>query len=509
MYRLIEQQFNDLTGGEISTVAPGKMDTKYSLLLQNLYVGRDNKLRKVEGYKPIHENRIATGVNSGIRYIYGSSVDRTFVGGKGRIYELTPLLGGGKELTQVYASPSADTSTAKIEFAQMGNKLVAVNGDDVICTLVADNWEGASAWELLENFTPMKPFVYKNRMWYINAQNKMEAMHSALQDATTIEGYIDFSGVLPQADELIDIKGYLDFICFIFKNHILVYHGNVPSGEDADFALYQVVPLSGIVSGQTNINVNNNLFLLTKTGIKNLAMIYPSTKIVVNDFSAINDPEIMRLMKEDFDENYLCSGYYVAEDLYFWCFGRAAIVFSARYKAFSRLIFPSDAAQWTGTFSDVDGNLDILAGGYLHQYGNDYKFNGEDQLCIWKTAWLPLHPYGATCYPKYADVLVAAAKPGGMLEVNAQVFNGEFVSAEFAVGAYDVDYDTAVITSKMDKDRFYTWEEDFYMDSYTPIPLRVPLMNCGKFLSLTIAEKTSINGLEFNGVGTFADRRQK
>ena len=124
-------------------------------------------------------------------------------------------------------------------------------------------------------------------MWYINAQNRMEAMHSALQDATTIEGYIDFSGVLPQADELIDIKGYLDFICFIFKNYILVYSGSVPSGQDADFSLYQVVPLSGILSSQTNLQVNNSLFLLTKTGIKTLAMIYPSTKIVVNDFSQI------------------------------------------------------------------------------------------------------------------------------------------------------------------------------------------------------------------------------
>lgn len=506
MYRLFENQFNDLTGGETSIFAPGKMESKYSLLLQNLYIGQDNKIRKVKGYKPIHTNRIATGVNSGIRYIYGSSVDRTFVGGRGRIYELN---GTTDELDEVYVSPSADSSTAKIEFAQMGNKLVAVNGDDIICTLVADTWEGASAWTLLENFTPMKPFVYKNRMWYINSENKMEAMHSALQDATTIEGYIDFSGVLPQADELIDIKGYLDFICFIFKNHILVYTGNVPSGEDADFALYQVVPLSGILSANTNLNVNNNLFLLTKTGIKNLAMIYPSTKIVVNDFSQINDPEIMRMLQDDYDEEYTSSGYYVKDDLYFWTFGRYAVVYSARYKAFSRLVFPSEGAQWTGTFTDVDGNLDILAGGYLHQYGNDYQFNGENQLCIWKTAWMPLHPYGATCFPKYADVQVFCAKSGGTLEVNGQVFNGEFVSQDFALGMFSVEYDTPVTASRMDKERFYTWEEDFYMDGYTPTPMRIPLLNCGKFLTLTFAEKSAINGLAFNGIGVFSDRRKR
>ena len=334
-------------------------------------------------------------------------------------------------------------------------------------------------------------------------------MHSALQDATTIEGYIDFSGVLPQADELIDIKGYLDFICFIFKNHILVYSGNIPSGENADFALFQVVPLSGILSGETNLNVNNNLFLATKTGIKNLAMIYPSTKIVVNDFSQVNDPEIMKIIQDNSAKDFYCSGYWVKEDLYFLCFGRTAVVFSGRYKAFSRIVFPSVATQWTGCFSDVNGDLNLLAGGYLHKFGNDYKFNGENQLAIWRTAWMPLHPYGATCFPKYADVLVACAKSGGTVEVNGQVFNGEFVSQDFALGMFDVEYDNEVIASRMDRERFYPWDEDFYMDGYTPTPLRIPLLNCGKFLCLTFAEKSVINGLEFSGVGVYADRRRR
>lgn len=504
MYRLIESQFNDLTGGEISTVAPGKMETKFSLLLQNLYVGRDNKLKKVPGYKPVHSNQIGTGLNSGIYYITPNK-KATYVGGLGKIYQLRP----GGELAKVYESYKGNASTNKIEFAQMGNKLVAVNGDDVVSTLVNDQFKGKEAWTLLDNFTPMKPFVYKNRMWYINAQNRMEAMHSALQDATTIEGYIDFSGVLPQADELIDIKGYLDFICFIFKNHILVYSGNVPSGQDADFSLYQVVPLSGILSGETNLQVNNGLFLLTKTGIKTLAMIYPSTKIVVNDFSQINDPEIMRMLQEESNKNFYCAGYWVKEDLYFWCFGRCAVVFSGRYKAFSRLVFPAPKSQWAGCFSDVNGDLNILAGGYLHQFGNDYKFNGENQLTIWKTAWLPLHPYGATCFPKYADVLISCAKKGGTIEVNGQVFNGEFVSQDFALGMFDVEYGSPVTASRMDKDRFYTWDDDFYMDGYTPTPLRVPLLNCGKFLALTFAEKNAINGLEFSGIGVYADRRKR
>lgn len=505
MYRLIENQFNDLTGGETSIFAPGKMEPKFSLLLQNLYIGKDNKIRKMLGYKAINTNRIDTGVNSGIKYINGS-VKRTFVGGKGRIYALNEL---SKELEVVYTSSSADTSTAKIEFAQMGSKLVAVNGDDVTCTLVGDSFVGPSAWTLLENTKPMKPLVYKNRMWYINALNKQEALHSALQDATTIEGYIDFSGVLPQADELIDIKGYLDFICFIFKNHILVYKGSVPSGQDADFELYQVIPLSGILSSQTNLNVNNGLFLLTKTGIKTLAMVYPSTKIVVNDFSQVNDPEIMRMIQEDFDEEYTSCGYWVKEDLYFWTFGRYAIVFSGRYKAFSRMVFPSDFSKWTGTFIDVDGNLNLLAGGFMHQYGNDYKYNGEDQLCIWRTGWLPLHPYGATCFPKYADLLVSCAKSGGSIEVNGQVFNGEFVSQDFALGYFDVEYDSPITASRMDTEQFYEWDDAFKMDGYNPTPLRVPLMNCGKFLCLTFAEKSAINGLEFNGIGVYSDRRKR
>lgn len=503
MYRLIESQFNDLTGGEISITAPGKMETKYSLLLQNLYIGYDSKIRKVPGYKPIHKNKIGTGLSRGISYIYKDK-KIVYAGGKGAIYQLAD-----GEMSVVYTSPKGNASTQPIDFAQMGSKLVAVNGDDVVCVATGDAWTDQSGWKLLDNFSPMKPFVFKNRMWYINAKNKMEAMHSALQDATTIEGYIDFSGVLPQADELIDIKGYLDFICFIFKNHILVYSGNVPSGESADFSLYQIVTLSGILSPETNLQVNNNLFLATQTGIKNLAMVYPSTKIVVNDFSQINDPEIMRIIQENDDKEFYCSGYYVKEDLYFWCFGRTAIVYSARYKAFSRLVFPSESSQWSGCFEDYEGNLNVLAGGYLHQYGNDYQFNGEDALAIWKTAWFPLHPYGATCFPKYADVLVSCAKEGGEIEVNGQVFNGEFVSQDFSVGLFDVTYKNQITASRMDKKQYYQWEEDFMMDGYTPTPMRVPLLNCGKFLSLTFSEKTAINGLEYGGVGIFADRRRR
>lgn len=503
MYRLIESQFNDLTGGEVSVVPAGKMETKFSLLLQNLYIGQDSKIRKVKGYKPIHDNKIPTGLNSGISYIYGKD-KRTFVGGQGRIYQLI-----NNKLVLLYESYKANISTNKIEFAQMNNKLVAVNGDDVVCAFSGNEFKGREEWSLLDNFTPMKPFVFKNRVWYINAQNKMEAMHSALQDATTIEGYIDFSGVLPQADELIDIKGYMDFICFIFKNHILVYSGNIPSGENADFSLYQIITLSGILGGETNLNVNNSLFLATKNGIKNLAMIYPSTKIVVNDFSQVNDPEIMRILEDDKDMQYYTCGYWVKEDLYFWAFGRVAILYSGRYKAFSRLVFPSDACKWTGTFRDVEGNLNILAGGYLHQYGNDYLFNGENALAIWKTAWLPLHPYGATCFPKFADILVSCAKEGGVLEVNAQIFNGEFVSEEFAVGAFDVKYENNITASKMDKEQFYNWETAFNMDSYSPTPLRVPLLNCGKFITMTLAEREPVNGLEFSGIGLYADRRKK
>ena len=217
----------------------------------------------------------------------------------------------------------------------------------------------------------------------------------------------------------------------------------------------------------------------------------------------------MRLLQEWYEEQYACCGYWVKEDLYFWCFGRYAIVFSGRYKAFSRIVFPSQSAQWAGLFSDVEGNMQVLAGGYLHIYGNDYKFNGEDAQTIWKTGWLQLHPYGATCFPKYADVLIETDIKGGTMEVNGQVYNGEFVSQDFSLGMFDVVYPTPVSASRMDKERFYTWENDFYMDGYTPIPMRVPLMNCGKFLSLTFAEKISINGLEYKGIGVFSDRRKR
>lgn len=503
MYRLQESTINDLTGGEISILAPGKMDTKFSLLMQNLYVGKDSKLKKLKGYKPLHDNKVVTSLSSGIEYIYKGRKIK-YVGGRGRIFRLAD-----NQLIEVYKSFNPDNSKNKIHFAQMGNKLVACNGEDIVCYLENDTFVGKEKWDLVDNFTPMKPFVFKNRVWYINAQNKMEAMHSALQDATKIEGYIDFSGVLPQVDELIDIKGYLDFICFIFKNHILVYSGNTPSGDYSDFALFQVISMPSILSAETNINVHNTLFLATETGIKMLDIVYPSNKISIKDFSAVNDISIMQMIKDNDDKEFYTCGYYSKDNLYFWVFGEVGVVFNGNFKSFSRIVFPSKQSQWKGCFTDVEGNLNVLAGGYLHEYGNDFKFNGEDCLPIWKTAWIPLHPYIATCFPKYADIMLGAAKVGGSLDIQAQVYNGEFVSADFSVGAYDVNYDTAVIASKMDSERQYEWDEDFYMDSLTPVPLRVPLLNCGKFVSFTFSEKEPVNGLEFSSVSVFSDRRRK
>lgn len=502
MHRLISNGTHDLTGGESSIFPPGSMESKYSLLAQNIYVGKDQKLCKLLGYKPIHENQIGLGLTSGVDFLYGS-IKRTIVAGGGRIYKLAD-----NHLVQ-YESVLGN-ATKRIYFAQLGNKLVAVNGADIVLSMEADAdiWT-EDDWTLLEDFKPTKPFVFKNRVWYINENNKMEAMHSALQDATTIEGYIDFSGVLPQADELIDIKGYLDFICFIFKNHVLVYSGNTPSGQVSDFSLYQVISLPGILSAETNLNVNNQLFLSTRTGIKNFKMQYPSTKITINEFTAIDDINIMQMIKDNPDTTYYASGYYGDSDLYFFVYGTKGIVYSARYNAFSQIVFPDPVSWWAGVFSDVEGNLNILAGGYLHRYGNDFRFNGQDQLVIWKSGWLPLHPYGATCFPKYADIFVKAAKRGGQLSVNAQIYDGEMVSADYAVGYYDVEYDTGIISSKMDSERFYEWDEDFYMDSYTPTPLRVPLMNCGKYITITIAEKEPVNGLEFSGMKVFSDRRNK
>lgn len=503
MYRLTESHTSDISGGEISILAPGKMDTKFSLLLQNMYMRQDNKLVKLPGYKPINDNKIYSSVSGGIEYSYkGRNIK--FVGGRGRIYRY-----GDNKLVEVYKSLTADNSVSKIHFAQMGNKMVCCNGEDVNVYYENDTFYGLNKWTLIDNFVPMKPFVFKNRVWYINAKNKSEAMHSALQDATTIEGYIDFSGVLPQADELIDIKGFLDFICFIFKNHILVYSGNVPSGENSDFSLYQVVTLPGIVSGETNLNVGNYLFLATESGIKNLQIIYPSTRITIGDFSEVNNPSVMQIIKDGADKEFYTCGYWPKENLYFWIFGDKGIVYNATYKAFSRIVFPSKTSQWKGCFNDMEGGMYVLAGGYLHEYGNDFKFNGEYPLSIWKTAWLPLHPYGALCFPKYADIFLGASKKGGSIDVQAQVYNGAFVSGDYAVGSYDVNYDNAVIASKMDSKAYDKWEEDFYMDSYNPTPLRVPLMNSGRFITLTISEKEPVNGLEFTGVCVYSDARRR
>jgi hypothetical protein len=61
----------------------------------------------------------------------------------------------------------------------------------------------------------------------------------------------------------------------------------------------------------------------------------------------------------------------------------------------------------------------------------------------------------------------------------------------------------------MDQERNYTWEEDFYMDSYSPIPLRIALQGVGKYIALTISEKETVRGLEFTSVGIFSERSRK
>jgi hypothetical protein len=489
----------DISGGETSIFAPGTMDLSQSRLLQNLYVSRSGgkpSLSLVPGYKALNGSPVYSPLNNGFYYKNGE-IENIFVSGQGKIFRQT-----GDVLSEVYSGWNTTSTARKIYFAQMMGKMVCANGEDICVYYDGDSFHGKTAFKLLNNFVPDKPFVHKGRMWYINAKNKMEAVHSALQDPLTMEGYLDFSTVLPQSDELIDIKGYMDFICFIFKNHIIIYSGTTPSGQDADFALYQIINLPGIISPDTDLNVANSLFIATTSGIKALQIVYPSSKVTVNNFSSNNEAEIVKVIQENANKE-IGSIYCQKMNWLMFMFGDTVFCFNNIYGGWHRLKFPNDKAQITSFFSNTAGDTYLTTSGYLCKYGNDFLFNGQQQLPIWKTAWIQLHQYASVCFPKHCDLLVKAALPA-QIEVQAEMFNTDFVAFDYAVGEFSLNLDIDKQTSKMDEAQFYPWENGFYMDSLSPNTIRVPLMNAGKFLSLCIIGRGALQGFQIDGLTVYA-----
>lgn len=485
----------DLTGGETSIFPPGKMELSQSRLLQNLYVSRSGgkpSLSLVPGYKPLNTTPVYSPLNNGFFYKH-TQAESIFVAGQGKIFKQI-----GDTLEEVYSGWNTTATARKIYFAQMMGKMVCVNGEDICAYYEGDSFHGKTSFKLLENFAPDKPLVHKGRIWYINALNRMEAGHSTLQDPLTMEGYLDFSTVLPQPDELVDIKGYMDFLCFIFKNHIAVYSGTTPSGESADFALYQVINLPGVVSADTNLNVGNSLFIATTSGIKALQVVYPASKITVNNFSSQNEAEIVKVIQENESKNFGCA-YCQSLNWMMFMFGDIVFCFNNIFGGWHRLKFPNDKAQITSFFTNTAGDTYLTTSGHLHKYGNDFFFNGQQQLPIWKTAWVQLHQYANVCFPKHCDLLVKSGLPA-QIEAQAEMLNTDFVSFDYAVGEFSLDLDIDKQASKMDDTQYYPWEEGFYMDSLSPNTIRIPLMNAGKFLSVCIIGKGALKGFQIDGL---------
>lgn len=494
MPNLFSEAFSNFSGGEASIYPAGVMEAKNSRLLENLYIKKDGVIGVVKGYKPIHSNAVLNTLDNGICY-YKNGVKQTFVSGQGKIYR---LVNNTLQLSYTIWSSYPPSEIPKIYFEQMGDYLLAMNGDTVCAYYDGGTWYGKEGFTLLENFTPTKPFIHKNRLWTINSQNRREAGYSALNNPLEVEGYLDFKSVLPSYDELIDIKGYLDFICFIFKNYVLVYGGTTPGGEGVDFYLFQIIPVSGISSADGNLFIDNNLFFITASGIKALDVIYPSNKITVNNFSLPNDTDIMQAVKDN--ESGIYGVIYNQEFNWLqFLIGDKIFIYNRTYGAWSRIKFPSNKSQINGFFRNKEGEQYCVTGGHLHLFGNDDKFNGDDIIPIWQTAWLTMHKYAPASFPKFCDLMVQSALES-TIEVQATLFDRGAVAFDYAAGEFGITCDVGKQKSVMDDDQSYPYDEGFELDSTSPQYIRIPLDNCGKYIRFTFIGKGEVKGLEFSGL---------
>lgn len=459
---------SDFTGGETAIHSPF-MNPKYSLKLQNMHLGRNASIRQIPGYSVTNPAVPIAGVvtKNGHHFVKADGTSVILAAGGGKIFKQN-----GAQWTEVKTGLDAN---AKIRFCTAGNLCIATNGVDA--PLKSSD---GTTWGALGGTPPATAFKcvqHKGRLWFIERTNKMLASHTGLNTPEVAEGYIDFQYVLKTGDELLDIATYVDLLVFYFRNHIVIYSGQTPSGAGADFAMVQRINDLGVVDTDLVMDLGTDQVFLTRAGFRTLRQIVTTGNLNMQSISQVEDPAIADAIKGNESGNYAVA-HYEPLSWYMALIDDTVWLYSYTFKAWARMW----GADVNGMFMDTDGKVYLCGTEYVYLYGEGWSFGGENMYLYWETGYIPLSPNAQKAYPDVAEI--HAYGPEG----STMTFHHRF-DTHGPIGKVQT-LRLKPKPSLMDEPVNDTWDNSFFMDAKYPKPIRKALNGEGQSIQMIFTATT-------------------
>lgn len=481
---------DNFSAGENYLYPSVTMPPRFSAQMQNCHVSPRGGIAKIPGFEKVNAVAVPETLRSGFEFRKSDGTIMKLVAGGGKIYT------AADDGTMTEVENGLDTE-AVINFAQFNDLTLIMNGVD---DPMKYNGVTVSALGGQKVGTVLKkPHVHKGRAWAVDATDKMIAYHSALnaaEDWTTADnaGYIDFRYVLPQGDELLDIKSFVDLIVFIFRNHIAVYAGSDPT-SGGDFILTQLLEGNGAVAQGCSYGLGMDLFFLQKEGLRSLRQAVTVGNLNINNVSKAITPELQAEIALNTSDIYSICQYRKTSWLMMLVNSRV-FIYSYEWKAWAHMSIPEavegeEDRRIYGMFATADGEVYLCGEGYLYKYGSGYSFAGNPMPMWWETGWLNLSRSPFKDYPRLAEILCF---PGTAMTVNMDLAFDFAASMQENFNAIE----TEPAASIMDGTVPDIWDNSFYMDVSDYPPIRIPLFGGGKMVKFICSMSNTLGPFEIN-----------
>lgn len=462
-------------GGEADMIPIAGMKPQYAVTLENCVPSDNGGIENLPGFTKENATVVSHYFDDGYVFVKRDGTHIELVGGGGKIYTKS-----GGTLTEVY---SGLDSGAVIRFVSHNNICIAMNGvDSPISTTDGSTWITAAG---SPPATAFKGCVYKGRVWLIERTNKMKATFSALNkadDYTTPDdaGDVDFSTILKVGDEFLDVMVYQGFICFLFRNHILVYAGTDPAGADADFVMQQRIDGMGIMDTDACMSLGTDAVVITQGGVKSIAQVIATGNINIDSLSPVYNKTMVEAISTATRFRIVHSP---AHRVMLFLIGETIFVYKYQMKAWAHY---AGMPSISGMYATPTGQVYLLGYGALYTYGVGATFDGENPVVIWDLPYITFSEVGEKFAPKMLEIIaLPKAEATFSLQLGYDMAEpSSTTSINFTIAPGNLIY----IDDVTDWDAISLLDETFYISK------RLPLMGRGSIMKMRLS---TTNGAEW------------
>jgi len=481
-------RYANMTGGEASVFSAYNMPSKYSWRLENCHVSGSGGIEKIPGYIKVHEESCGVTLTSGYEFLRTDGTRHILVAGGGCLFEYDE---GTSTLNLLYDELN---KTAKVNFTTFGDICIITNG---INNPLKYDGDTVSMLGGEPPPTAFKAHVHKGRVWMLEKANTMLATFSGLNNPEDYSGetagYIDFTYVLKEGDELLDIATYVDLLVFFFREHIAIYSGSIPVGVDSDFQLVQLIEGCGVKCPGSVKGVGADMFFIHDAGVKSLKQVVTTGALTLGEVSQIIAPSIQKQIAVHTSYGV---AHYPAKSWIMFFIGGNVWIYSYLFRAWARMT----GAPIYGLFDTAQGEVFLCGDGYLYKYGMGYSFDGEHIFMRWESAYVPFDGRsGRIGFPRFIEGYLRPTSSNENLEIIYQLKYDYELSDALYVGKFPIPKvgDEGVVDFNMIQD-FDKIEVLSAKPAKVPVCMRAPAFGRGKSMQICVLNESSQGPIEID-----------